>query len=53
MRAALGLLAMTAPLAAGCELLPQNETEWIIAAVVTGVLVVGSAVAAWVLTKKS
>lgn len=39
------------PLTAGCDLLPQSGTEWTIALVVTGVLVVGAIVAAWKLTK--
>ena len=39
------LLAVTS---AGCDLLPQNSTEWTIALSVTGVLVVGAIVAAWI-----
>lgn len=51
-RLALGALAVTSPVTAGCDLLPQSETEWTIALVATGVLVVGAIVAAWVLSKK-
>lgn len=39
------LLAVTS---AGCDLLPQNSTEWAVALSVAGVLVVGAIVAAWI-----
>jgi len=35
----------------GCDLLPQNATEWTVALVIAGVLVVGVAVMAWYTTR--
>lgn len=45
----LALLSFVLALVAGpgCDFLPQNATEWTVALVIAGVLVVGVAVMAW------
>ena len=42
-----------ATVSAGCDLLPQDSTEWTIAIVATVVLIVGSITAAVIAEKKS
>ena len=37
----------------GCDLLPQDSTEWVIALVATGVIIVGSIAAAIIAEKKN
>ncbi len=49
----LAFLALVLALVAGsgCDFLPQNGTEWTVALVIAGVLVVGVAVMAWYTTR--